>query len=279
MEERANQSVAFSHIGILAAFSLVALIGVVAWQVGQLFLKGEVVSATNGATSALSERAATPYGSINWQAPLVDEEGDSLVADGEASDPDGIGNIAENIAGALIGSYVALADTGSYTPEEGEKIAGSIAESLRASVSYKSYTAADLKTDTDTSYERMLTYRNDLRIALEPLLGNPGYELSIFANYIGTSEAKYLEQLQTAVQNYTKATEAAAKVTVPQDAVSYHVEILNALSEFGATIERMSQHADDAFASAALLRTYNDSESRLMMAFNSLATYYTGKQP
>ena len=182
MEERANQSVAFSHIGILAAFSLVALIGVVAWQVGQLFLKGEVVSATNGATSALSERAATPYGSINWQAPLVDEEGDSLVADGEASDPDGIGNIAENIAGALIGSYVALADTGSYTPEEGEKIAGSIAESLRASVSYKSYTAADLKTDTDTSYERMLTYRNDLRIALEPLLGNPGYELSIFAN-------------------------------------------------------------------------------------------------
>ena len=279
MEERADSRVAFSHMAMLATFSAVALVGVILWQVGQALTNGRLVSATNSVTSALSERAATPYGSINWQTPLTDESGVPLAFELGIPDPDGIGNIAENIAGALLGSYVALAETGSYTQKEGEKLADNIAESLRASVSYKVYTSADVKTDADTSYERMLAYRKDLQVALEPLLGNPGYELTIFANYFETKDTTYLEELRASVQNYRNAIENAAQVVVPSDAISYHVEVLNSLSEFSSVVGRLSEHADDAFAVAALLRTYNDSEARLMTAFNSLATYYTSKQP
>ena len=236
---------------------------------------GYTLSAVNVPVSA-SNVTRTPYGSINWQTPLPEEtSGES----GNEADPDGIGNIADNVVGTLVGSYITLAESGSYTPEEGEKIAEDIATSLKASVSYPIYSQSDVKTDTDTSYERMLTYRNDLRIALEPLLGNPGYELNIFANYIETRDKNYTDQLKATAQNYRVATENSAKVVVPEDALSYHVGILNALSEFGVIVERLSQNADDAFASAALLRTYQSSEAHMMVSFNSLAMYYTSKQP
>jgi len=276
MEERANPRVAFSHMQMLAASSVAVLIAVVLWQVGQTFAKGNETQAVNEA--ALADAAATPYESVDWQTPMTDETGAILTALG-APDEDGISNIAGNVVGTLLYSYNTLQENGTYTPEEGQKIAEGVASSLRAEVSYKTYTAADIKTDADTSYERMLAYRKDLQIALEPLLKNKGYELSIFANYIESADQKYVNDLKAIVQNYRAALESAGKIAVPQDALTQHLGILNALSQFSTTVERMSQHADDAFAAAALLRTYNDSEANLFLSFNSLASYYTSKKP
>lgn len=284
METRSFKLERFLRIKVVAALSVVALV-VIAFAQGysKISQGGRILSAVNAPVGAFTV-ARTPYGSVNWQAPL--ETSSPLTgqapesADGSGvmeEDKDGISNIADNVMGALVGSYVTLAENGSYTPEEGEKIAEDIAASLKASVSYPIYSQIDIKTDTDTSYERMLTYRNDLRIALEPLLKNPGYELSLFANYIESRDARYLEQLRETATNYRLAIESAGNVVVPEDAASQHVGILNALSEFGAIVGRLSKHADDAFASAALLRTYNDSEANLVISFDSLASYYKSK--
>jgi len=274
MKERANPGVAFSHITVLAGFSVLALISVIVWQTFNAFTGHEQsIQAVSGGTL---KTAHTSYGDVNWQVPPIDEASIDAIAAGE--DPDGIAYIADNVAGVLLGSYESLAEAGVYTPEEGERVAGIIASDLLASVSYASYSSVDIQADSDTSYERMLTYRNDLRLALEPLLENPGYELGIFANYIESRDTKYLEQLRQAAQNYRAAVASAASLVVPEDAVPHHVEILNALSEFGATTERLSQHAEDAFASVALLRTYQSSETRLFTSFNTLAEYYKHKQ-
>lgn len=260
-------------IKVAATLSVVALV-VVAFLQGYAKISegGRLLSAENTTVGA-SSVARTPYGSINWQAPLPDDSADAPSAAGASEDADGISNIAENVMGALLGSYATLAESGSYTPEEGEKIAEDIANSLKASVSYPVYSQSDLKTDTDISYERMLAYRSDLRIALEPLLKNPGYELGLFANYIETRDKSYTDQLRTTAENYRTAIGNVANVVVPEDAVSEHVGILNALSEFASVVERMTRHADDPFASAALLRTYNETESRLFTSFDALATY------
>ncbi len=269
METRSFKFERFLPIKVVAALSVVVLV-VIAFAQGysKISQGGRILSAVNAPTDAFTV-ARTPYGSINWQAPLT--------ADID-TDPDGISNIAENVAGALLDSYATLAESGSYTPKKGEKIAEDIAASLKASVSYPTYRAADLKTDTDTSYDRMLEYRNDLRVALESLLGNPGYELNIFANYIESRDESYLEQLQATAANYRLAIENAANVVVPVDALLYHVGILNALSEFASVVERLSQHADDPFATAALLRTYNETEQRLFASFDALARYGREKQ-
>lgn len=280
METRRQELERFLPIQAAAALSVAALVGIVVWQVGQALTDGNIISAVNRTASEISERAGTPYGSMNWQAPIDELAPASAAGSNEAmEDEDGISNIAENVVGALVGSYTALSEAGSYTQEEGEKIASGIAENLRANVSYTSYSEADIQTDEDTSYKRMLTYRSDLREALEPLLKNPGYELRIFANYIESRDAEYLSQLKTAAQNYDDAVEGAAEVIVPKDATSYHVGVLNALSEFGTTIKAMTEHADDAFASAALLRTYNSAELKLFTSFNALASYEKQKQP
>lgn len=259
---------------IVAVLAVAALM-VVAFAQGYKTIseRGQVVSAHNKKVSA-SDMARTSPGDIDWQVSLSGTEGTT----GAANDPDGLDNIADNVGGALVGAYATLAESGAYTPEEGKKIAEDIAASLKASVSYPIYSATDLKTDTDTSYERMLSYRNDLRIALEPLLKNPGYELGLFANYVESREVHYLDELHATAANYRLAVEGSGNVVVPTDAVASHLEILNALSEFGAIVERLARHADDAFASAALLRTYQESEANLITSFSKLAEYYRGKK-
>jgi len=261
----------FLLMSILAGLSGLALIGAVFWQIHAGAASGTEISARNTAPIG-TERASTPFDTVNWQAPLEA----SLQTGG--NDPDGLSNIGENVVGALVGSYAALAQSGGYSAKSGAEVAEDIAQSLRATISYPTFTSADLKTDTDTSHARMLVYRADMRVALEPLLKNKEYELSNFALYIETSDKKYVDSLKRAAENYREAIDSAAKVAVPRDAIAQHVEILNALSEFGATLEKMARHGDDAFAAVALLRTYDDAERRMFNSFDALARYSNQKQ-
>ena len=261
----------------VAALSVVALVGVAFWQVWRSF---------DGNTAALSAtgdvlppvEARTPYSGIDWQSPLpADTSADTSPYAPATEDRDGISNIAGNVAGTLVGSYVELVATGTYTPAEAQKVASNIAANLRANVSSQTYAADDIKTDPDTSYARMLAYRGDMQVALGPLLKNNGYELKLFSSYIDTGDKTYLARLKSAAQNYRDAALNAASVTVPLDAVPHHVAVLNALSEFAATIDTMADHADDAFASAALLQTYTNAEGDILASFNALAAYEKSK--
>jgi len=66
---------------------------------------------------------------------------------------------------------------------------------------------------------------------------------------------------------------------VPSDAVAVQVGMLNAMEEFSATLDQMATHAQDPFASAALLENYNAAENDVISAFNDLATYSKSKTP
>jgi len=262
----------------VAALSVVALVAVVAWQIGHA-VGGNTptLSATNQVLPPAE--AHTPFSSINWQGPLPSNAGADTSASAEATqDKDGISNIADNVAGTLVDTYSALVSAGAYTPEAGQQVASDIGASLRANISYRTYTSDDIKADADTSYARMLTYRADMQLALGPLLKNNGYELKLFSSYIDTGDKKYIAQLKSAAQNYRDAAKNAAKVVVPLDAVLHHVAILNALNGFAATVDNLALHADDAFASAALLQTYTNAESDVLASFSALATYEKSKQ-
>ncbi len=51
------------------------------------------------------------------------------------------------------------------------------------------------------------------------------------------------------------------------------------MEEFAATLDQLAAHADDPFASVALLRGYNQAETDMLTSFNSLASYFKSKQP
>jgi hypothetical protein len=265
-------------MAIAAALSVVALLGIGIWQIWGAVHAGGTLSAENKTLAPLIEQTETPFSGLDWQSELIAGTETTSGSGTAASDADGISNIAGNVTGVLIDSYTTLAGSGGYTREQGEAVAEDVAESLRAHVSYTAYSGNDLKVDADTSYARMLAYRNDLRIALEPLLKNTEAEYATFARYVDTGDAKYLVQLKNAAGNYRAAAENAAKLTVPADALPHHVGILNSLSEFAAMLDALADHGDDPFASVALLRTYNTAEQNVFLSFDAIARYARNKQ-
>lgn len=190
----------------------------------------------------------------------------------------GLSSIGADVMNQLIGTYVVLKQNGGYTQADGEAVANTLAEYLRAEISPKISTKADLATTNDTSYNRMLVYRADLRESFAPLLENTAAEFEIFALYVDTRDEKYLKQLLTAAARYREAADQTIRVVVPADLASYHLALVNALEEFATTLEQMAGVGDDAFASLALLRTYNSAETRLLNAFNALASAQADKK-
>ena len=263
----------FSPTTVVAALSILALIVAITWQSTSSWRNIKVVDVAPVRVSI--GRTGTAEGSPNWQRALESSESStSTMTDVSSNDPDGLSNISANVLGTLVGSYVAMKEAGIYTPSRGQEVAGSIAKDLRANISYRLFNESDIKSDADVSLSRMLSYRGDLRVALEPLLKNSGYELEVFAYYLDTKDMNYLEELRRDAQNYRTATQNAMNVLVPEDALQHHLAILNALSEFEAVLEKMTSNADDPYATAALLRTFGDAEANVLFSFDALAGYF-----
>lgn len=266
MKVSAFNGVSFSPMVMAALFSVIALVGISLWQVTGVWRgNNEEMVAKNGTPVITIGKTGSPDAEFDWQRDI-----DGLSPD----DPDGLSNIGQNVLGILVGSYITLKDTGEYTPAQGAEIAHSIAEDLRANISFRLYGATDIKTDTDISLSRLLEYRNDMRMAFEPLLENSEYELELLGGYLETKDPAYLAELQNAVRNYRLATENVTKVLVPENAAIYHIGVLNALSEFEATLTQITKYVEDPFASAALLRTFNTAEEKMFTSFDALAGYF-----
>lgn len=214
-----------------------------------------------------------------WQQELI-LLGLATTSDPSAtSETDPIAMIGPVVVAQLVGQYAGLIDSGTYSEAAGTAAAEAIAPNVRAAVSYKTYAASEFKTDTDISYERMLEYRSDLREALAPLLRNTESELDIYARYVETGEILHLERLSSVAANYREAAANAAALTIPRDAGYYHRDILNAMEQFAATLDAMAKNTDDAYASVALLRSYNSAEQKMFLSFDALSNYYGQKLP
>ena len=169
------------------------------------------------------------------------------------------------------------AATAASSSDAGLAAVQKLGESIVAPVAFRTYAASDIKTDPDTSKDRALSYRADLRVALEPLFANKDYELDIFAKYIDTKDPTYLNQMHATSQNYKLAIANTEKVVAPADAASYQAAILSAMNKFSATLDALAAHAEDPFASAALLRTYIDAQDGVVASFNSIGRYAAQK--
>ncbi len=260
---------------MVAAASVLLLVVTIGWRIENTF--GAKTPAANTATVVIPNDI--PANGADWQQEML------LLGLATTSDPsamsenDPISMIGPVVVAQLVGEYAGLLENNAYTQATGEQAALSIANNVRAAISYKTYAFADLKTDPDVSYKRMLQYRSDLRDALAPLLDNKEAELEVYGKYIETSDPTYLTKLSAAAKNYKKASEQTAAMTIPRDAVNYHLDILNAMQQFAATIEAMATHGTDTFGSVALLRNYNSAEQRMFLSFDALSSYYGQKTP
>lgn len=257
----------FSPIFVTAAVSLVALLAVVASEVNGSFLHAKTALSVSPLANVVQ---TAPADTNPYFAPET--------ADATSTPTDPLSSLGSAIIDHLSNSYAQMQQSGTYSASSGELAAQSLAPYVRADVSYSVFTAAEVKTDTDTSYARMLQYRTGLRDAFAPLLKNTTPEFEIYASYVDTKDVSYLTKLEEIAGQYREAVALTKKVSAPSDAIGVHVDIVNAMEQFAATLDAMSAHATDPFASVALLRSYEQAESNMLSSFNALTIYYKSKK-
>jgi len=253
----------FSPIVVTAALSVLILVGAVGLELRQ-FMRDK---------SAVSSYSSTQESAAGADAAAASESAADLTSIGGETTA-----LGDTVLDGLVTRYVTLQEQGLYTPEIGEQVAEKMASSLTIPVTYKTYTQSDIRTDPDTSYTRMLAYRTDLQKAFAPLLKNKDPEFEIFARFADTKDPIYLDKLRAAAKNYFAAADAAATIVVPQDESPQHIAVLNALQQFGTTLNLMADNAGDPLAAVVLLRSYNQAESDVFASFKALVTYEKQKR-
>jgi hypothetical protein len=276
----------YSPILVTAALSVALFVSAAGMQLGKTFAKPLPLDPATldpvEMPSYLAIDDTDSNGTPDWQdeltragitTPVVDASSTALAA--SSSDP--LSGIGQALAQALIGGYLSLAQYDAYTPERGEQLANTIADNFKAPVTFVPHTTDELLLDSDTSTDRALQYRADMRVALEPLITDEEYELTLFAGYIESGDRSWLDRLSKAAINYRAAETNLLGVRLPQDAAPEHLRVMNAIGGFAETLERMVRFAHDPLANMALLRTYNEKEREFDLAFDVLVKYYARK--
>lgn len=248
---------------IAAVLSVAVLLIAIGWQANKTIVTANPGAFTGSGkvSSAQNQTGSGTITEMNYIA-LADEAG-----------PNDFSNTESDVFGQLFGTYISLKNSGTYTEEKGADLANRIAEATVAQVEYTPIARSEIKTDSDVSRERVLAYRNDLQTALAPFLTKSESELGIFNSYVQTGDKHNLELLADAAGKYRKTVSLLSAVTVPQDAIDYHLGITNSLLQFAVTLDAMIKNADDPMATLALLRTYNSAEDSVYTSFSSLASY------
>ena len=272
-----------SHIAVTAALSVALLIAAGGMQLGKTYAKPLPIdpSTLEPATppSYVPIEDADGNGKPDWQdeltrAGIMPTSTDATSTALAASSTDPLSDIGGAVMQSIINGYMSLKQYDAYTPERGEQLADTIAANLRAPDTFVPHTAEELLLDADTSEARAVRYRSDMRTALAPLITDEEYELTLFAAYIETRDRTWLDRLGRAAERYHAAEANALALRIPKDAAPEHLRVANALGGFADTLERMTHFADDPFASAALLKTYNEREHEFDLAFDALVKYY-----
>jgi hypothetical protein len=175
----------------------------------------------------------------------------------------------------LVNGYLSLKQSDEYTSERGERLAQTIASAYKAPATFVPYTPEKLAIIDDSTEAGILRYRADMRSALLSMVDLEAEpEFAIFARYIHTNDPVWLERLSAAAANYHTAASKALSVPVPREAAEEHLRTVNAIGKYAETLDRLVRFANDPLALLALLRTYNESEREMFLAFDALAKFY-----
>lgn len=221
--------------------------------------------------------------------PIADSDGngipdwqDELTASGiaaatttpNATSTDPLSTLAARVASQLYGGYLSLKQYDQYTPERGERLAQTVAESIKAPTHFVPHTVDELSLDSDSSDARILRYRSDMRIATAPMVTDDMPEFDMFAQYIATKDSSWLQKLTDAAGRYKEVENNMLAMQIPTTAVPEHLRAVNALGAYVDALTQLAQPEGDAFGEAALIKTYNDAEEEMLFSFDALAKYY-----
>ncbi len=275
-----GKSTGHTSIIVTAGLALALLLVAVAWRAGTALQKqytSEVpLNFDRPSSEEILKNRPVVENSRNWQEELVRLGLVSTSTDGVVVATTTY-SIADVISQQFLDAYVSLKNSGRYTPEVGAQVGKAIGSSVRAPSQFVMHGESELMKDGNTSKDRALEYRADMREALVILISDARPEFESFGMYIETKNPERLRELQEAAERYESAEHTLLSVVVPQDATLIHLRIVNALGSYADSLKQLVLYADDPLSTLAVLRTYNDTEREMLYAFDALASYYVRK--
>ena len=281
METRYTRGV--SSIAVTAALSVAILIAAIGSYIGSAAASKQARAVTEAREPAEQQTYvaiadADGNGAPDWQDELARGDiaiGTTSSATTTPSEIDPVASLGVAFMQSVVSGYLSLKKYDAYPPGRGELLGKTIASNLRAPAIFTPHGADELTIDADISQERILRYRADMRVATAPMVDlNAEPEFSLFARYIATGDTSWLDALSSVATKYREAETNALAVSVPASATEVHLRAVNALGKYTETLERLVRFANDPIATGALLRTYNDDEREMFLAFDALAKYY-----
>jgi hypothetical protein len=267
-----GQSPIITTAGIAAAILLISL----GWKLGNSVEK-------NPDTDLAFERPTTEevLGRVKTPGRAWQEELATLGLISTSTDASAVATstltVADMISHDFINAYLSLKESGKYSKETAASIGKAIGENVRAPSQFVVHGEGELNKDSDTSRNRALVYRADMRDALAVLITDAPPEFETFGLYVETKNPERLRGLEEAATRYQTAERTLLHVIVPMDAAALHLRAVNALGSYADALNQLIRHADDSLSILAVLRTYNDAERELLYAFDALASYYVRK--
>jgi hypothetical protein len=272
---------------ILAATSVAILCIVAGWRIAEAFRPKTEPSIAKIDLSDLAgpaDETDTDGDSVpDWQEFLIGSN--PAVADKEVANAR-LASSTEVSASSVVSTpetsklvdKVVTAYTGAQmtaqalTPED---IANQISSGLEAPGTYKPHLASEIKTVAINTKERAARYQEDMRKAMEPMLTFKSSEIELIGRYVAQKDPAAMSELEHIASVDDAVASAMLKVVVPTDALDRHLEAINALTYFSATLHTIVKYSNDPIASLTLLRVFNDAEKRMNAAYGQLGVYYS----
>ncbi len=177
----------------------------------------------------------------------------------------------DKLAFRLFEGYIDLKESNRLgTTVEKDFISGLIADSL-PETEYKVYDEENLSgISQEVSSE---AYYAALQNAWNPLFNVREDELVTFTRFITNDDTRALETLSFAQIQYERSVENLLTVTVPTDAVSIHLDLINSLSAFSQVLDTMVSVGTDPLIALAAVDEYSRVSDDINNSFERLNTY------
>jgi Bacterial TSP3 repeat len=185
-------------------------------------------------------------------------------------------NATEVVAKQLFNTVMLSMQNGEPLSEiDKEKL---IEESLRTAVPLtfsESFTASEIRPVVATEQTREMYSQTLLRSFEQMLDGVTSEYASLILMTQGDAENKVLgiQELQKTIDHYSKHIQNLKSVPVPDDAVTMHVNLVQALLRYTQTLQGFLRVNTDPLATVASLRVFPDAKTTLNESYKMIHTY------
>ncbi len=165
---------------------------------------------------------------------------------------------------------------GEMSAAEQQDIVANLIEKESTKIAIVTYTVYDIKTLSTDNAQNKKTYGNELGKVFKEAVGFKLNEMDLdkVKAYNTSKDKSILASIVIKKNNAKKILEKLLAMTVPPSAVSYHLLLVNTLSEYMSTLDNLSQADTDPVRAMIVFNNYPETINALYSALTNLQLYF-----